>query len=58
MHMSVYSCTQACTRPSMTPYIAVAACVGLMECSKQKPPVGPGGQTDLLNNTYKNQYTI
>lgn len=56
--ISVYSCTQACTRPSMTPRVSVVACVGLMECPKQKPPVGPDGQADLLNNTYKNQYII
>lgn len=37
MRMSIYSCTQACTRPSMTLYVSVTACVGLMECSKQKP---------------------
>lgn len=29
-----------------------------MECPKQKLPMGPDGQTDLLNNTYKNQYPI
>ena len=57
-HMSVYSRSQTCTRPSMTPCVSVVACVGLMERPKQKPPVGPDGQTDLLNNTYKNQYTI
>lgn len=51
--ISVYSCTWACTRPSMTPRVSVVACVGLMECPKQKPPVGPDGQADLLNNTYK-----
>lgn len=36
----------------MTPCVSVVACVGLMECPKQKPPVGHDGQTDLLN-TYK-----
>lgn len=36
-YLSVYSFTQASTRPSVTPCVSVVACMGLMECPKQKP---------------------